>query len=58
MHTAYIQRWTEDPQEDMNIVKEENNIFIDGRTATEDNGGLVELEKLLENADIMDSRQG
>nr|OQO22827.1 hypothetical protein B0A51_11359 [Rachicladosporium sp. CCFEE 5018] len=51
MHTAYIQRWSEDPKEDMSKVKEENDIFIeldgDQYTAPKANGGLLKLADLL-----------
>ena len=47
MWTAYIQRWTEDLQEDMDVVRAENDIFIDGSIET--SAGLIELEELLRN---------
>lgn len=47
MRTAYLQRWTEDPNEDMEIVREENEIFIDARKSTSQSGGLLELSDLL-----------
>ncbi|KAK6434652.1 hypothetical protein LTR95_009168, partial [Oleoguttula sp. CCFEE 5521] len=47
MQTAYIERWTEDPQEDMGKVKGENDIFIeingDQYTAPKAHGGLLKL---------------
>ncbi|KAK6435191.1 hypothetical protein LTR95_008622 [Oleoguttula sp. CCFEE 5521] len=51
MQTAYIQRWTEDPQEDMTKVKGENDIFIefsgDQHTVSKAHGGLLKLAELL-----------
>lgn len=47
MHTVYLQRWTEDPQEDMTAVRAENNIFIDGLQAKSESGGLLELLELV-----------
>ncbi|KAF8591338.1 haloacid dehalogenase [Ramaria rubella] len=40
MKTIYIQRTTEDPQEDMNIVRAEVDLFIDG---IDEKGGLLKL---------------
>ncbi|KAF1992517.1 haloacid dehalogenase [Aulographum hederae CBS 113979] len=42
MRTAYIQRWTEDPQEDMAKVQSENDLFFDGRCGTAA-GGMYQL---------------
>lgn len=39
----YIQRSTEDPDEDMEQVKNDVDLFIDGRDGA---GGLVELAEL------------
>lgn len=47
MSTAYIQRWTEDPHEDMEIVKAENDVFLDGRDDTAELAGLNGLHSLL-----------
>jgi hypothetical protein len=55
MRTAYVQRWTEDLQiwqerhaEDFHeVVRNENDAFIDGRTATSESGGLLELAEML-----------
>ena len=47
MRTAYLQRWTEDPNEDMDIVRAENDIFIDARQATAESGGLFELVNMI-----------
>ena len=43
MHTVYLHRWTEDAQEDMDAVKAENALFIDGRETTRTSGGLLRL---------------
>lgn len=43
MKTVYIQRSTEDPDEDMEQVKNDVDLFIDGRDGA---GGLVELAEL------------
>jgi hypothetical protein len=51
MWTVYIQRWTEDLQaweerhaEDFHeVVRSKNDAFIDGRTATSESGGFLEL---------------
>lgn len=50
-----MQRWTEDLQaweerhaEDFHqVVRSENDAFIDGRTATSESGGLLELAEML-----------
>jgi hypothetical protein len=55
MRTAYIQRWTEDflSAEDGTWAeaheryRDENDIFIDGRVATGESGGFLELAKML-----------
>jgi hypothetical protein len=55
MRTAYIQRWTEDWssaadatwEEAHERYREENDIFIDGRVATGESGGFLELAKML-----------
>lgn len=47
MRTAYVQRWTEDVNEDMGVVRAENEIFIDARGATEKKGGLLDLVEML-----------
>jgi hypothetical protein len=55
MRTAYIQRWTEDflSAEDgtwgeaYERHRDENDIFIDGRVATGESGGFLELGKML-----------
>ncbi|EGN93722.1 hypothetical protein SERLA73DRAFT_189467 [Serpula lacrymans var. lacrymans S7.3] len=44
MKTAYIHRTTEDPSEDMEVVKSEVDVFIDGRSKQH---GLLELARLL-----------
>ena len=48
MHTAYIQRWTEDLSEDMQVVKAENDFFVDAREATQNEGGLLEVCQWIE----------
>ena len=53
MRTVYLQRWTEDPQEDMEIVKTENDVFFDSRTATAEEGGLLRLVKILEDGEAI-----
>lgn len=55
MRTAYIQRWTEDLssgddntwEEFHTAAREDNDVFIDGRTATGESGGFNELAKML-----------
>lgn len=55
MRTAYIQRWTEDwsgaadgTWEETHLrYRKENDIFVDGRTATGESGGFLELAKML-----------
>lgn len=55
MRTVYIQRWTEDLQaweerhaEDFHeVARSENDAFIDGRTATSESGGFLELAEML-----------
>lgn len=48
MRTIYIQRDTEDPEEDMNVIRAEVDVFIDGRRATGSNGGLRTLAGMFE----------
>ena len=48
MRTAYVQRWTEDPHEDMETVSSENDFFIDDQSATAECGGLLDLLELLD----------
>lgn len=47
MRTVYVQRWTEDLQEDMAAVNSQNDWFVDGREATDAEGGLLKVEQLL-----------
>lgn len=47
MKTVYIQRSTEDPDEDMTAVKEDVDLFIDGRG---EDMGLLELTRRFEAA--------
>jgi hypothetical protein len=55
MRTVYVQRWTEDLQaweerhaEDFHqVVRSENDAFIDSRTATSESGGFLELAEML-----------
>jgi hypothetical protein len=49
MQTVYLQRWTEDLQEDMTRVDAENDMFIDCRQATRESGGLIALADVVEN---------
>lgn len=46
MRTVYIQRWTEDPKEDMSLVRQENDVFIDGLSGHKDCGLAVLLQML------------
>ena len=50
MRTVYLQRWSEDPQEDMAAVKGENDWFVDARKADSYGGGLLEVCEILEQA--------
>ncbi|WRT65408.1 haloacid dehalogenase, type II [Kwoniella shivajii] len=43
MKTIYIQRDTEDPDEDMDIIRDQVDLFIDGRSSAGDKGGLMRL---------------
>jgi hypothetical protein len=43
MRTVYIQRTTEDPDEDMDKVKADVDLFLDGAN---ERGGLVKLAEL------------
>ena len=47
MQTVYLQRWTEDLHEVMEVVKAENALFIDSREATPHSGGLLRLAEML-----------
>lgn len=55
MRTVYVQRWTEDLEaweerhaEDFHkVVRNEQDAFIDGRTATSESGGFLELAEML-----------
>ena len=55
MRTVYVQRWSEDLQaweerhaEDFHqVVRSENDAFIDGRMATSESGGFLELAEML-----------
>lgn len=47
MRTVYLQRWSEDGQEDMAAVKAENDWFVDAREATSETGGLLEVCEIL-----------
>lgn len=49
MRTVYIQRDTEDPKEDMELIKTEVDLFIDGRSTAGKEGGLMELARLTAN---------
>lgn len=59
MRTVYVQRWTEDLaeaaaegegswEEFHDAVREENDVYIDARTATSTSGGFLELAKMLD----------
>ncbi|KAF2721934.1 haloacid dehalogenase [Polychaeton citri CBS 116435] len=45
--TVYLQRWTEDPTEDMPAVNSDVDYFIDGRGAVSERGGMEDVVKLL-----------
>jgi len=55
MQTVYVQRWTEDFDDWSNrvgedfhdVLKAENDAFIDGRSATSESGGFLELARML-----------
>lgn len=47
MKTAYIQRTTEDCDEDMAQVREENDQFFEIRVNTDSRGGLLALADAL-----------
>lgn len=50
MRTVYIRRWTEDVPEILwgdEEVRQENDVFIDGREATSESGGLLEVVQML-----------
>lgn len=47
LRTVYLQRWSEDTQEDMAVVRGENDWFVDARPATRDGGGLLEVCEVL-----------
>lgn len=57
MRTVYIQRWTEDLSsgpdgswEEFHLaVRDENDEYIDGRTATSESGGFLELARMLDS---------
>lgn len=51
MQTVYLQRWTEDPLEDMEAIKVENDLFIDSRNANAESGGLLTLSDILTSVD-------
>ncbi|GAA5971889.1 hypothetical protein JCM11641_001558 [Rhodosporidiobolus odoratus] len=46
MKTAYIQRWTEDPLEDMQKVARDSDVFVDGRGGSPE-VGLAALARML-----------
>lgn len=50
MKTIYIQRQTEDPDEDIDKIKSEMDLFIDGRYGSKESG-LLELARILKNQD-------
>ncbi len=49
MKTAYVQRATEDPNEDMKQIREENDYLFDAASSPADaaNRGLSELARVL-----------
>ena len=47
MRTVYLWRWTEDREEDMNVVRAQNDGFVDAKEATAEGGGLSEVEEML-----------
>ncbi|KAK8861285.1 haloacid dehalogenase, type II [Kwoniella newhampshirensis] len=47
MRTIYIQRDTEDPDEDMALIQSEVDLFVDGRTSAGIKGGLSQLASIL-----------
>lgn len=47
MQTVYLQRWTEDLHENMEVVAAENDVFIDSRQAISSSGGLLKLAEFL-----------
>lgn len=50
MRTVYIRRWTEDVPDILwgdEEVRRENDVFIDGREATSESGGLLEVVQML-----------
>jgi len=47
MRTVYLQRWSEDRLEDMDVVRHENNWFIDARKAIKEVGGLLDVCEIL-----------
>lgn len=50
MRTVYVQRWSEDAYEDMQLVKKENDFFVDAREATSQEGGMLEVYSILTGA--------
>lgn len=50
MRTVYLQRWTEDPKENMEVVRAENDWLVDARQATKEAGGMMEVCRFLEQA--------
>lgn len=47
MKTIYVHRWTEDPDLDMSLLREEFDAFVNGRNTTSTSGGLVDVAGLL-----------
>ncbi|KAI0087818.1 haloacid dehalogenase [Irpex rosettiformis] len=47
MKTIYIQRWTEDPDLNMSILRKEFDAFVDGRNTTSTGGGLISVADCL-----------
>lgn len=50
MRTVYVRRWSEDPLEDMEAVRREVDWSVDGREATREKGGLLEVFEIVEKA--------
>jgi hypothetical protein len=50
MRTIYIQRTTEDPEEDMSVVRDEVDWFVDGVNVVDGRGGLCIVADVLSSA--------
>jgi hypothetical protein len=47
MRTIYIQRRTEDPDEDMDLIRADVDAFIDGIDCSSSHGGLIAVAEML-----------